>query len=236
MQEIDLKNVMFIDIETVPMCANFSDMPENFQKFWDKKSANFRGEEETAEDVYERAGIYSEFGKIVCISVGFINGDNFRVKSFYGDDEKKILTGFADMLRKWDPFGNKMLCGHNIKEFDVPYIARRMLVNRMYDLPKALDLSGKKPWEIKHIDTLEMWKFGDYKNFTSLALLTALFDIPTPKDDIDGSEVAGVYYNDHDVERIAIYCEKDVLAVANLMLRLQGKEIYTYEQMVRASE
>lgn len=217
------------------MCANFSDMPENFQKFWDKKSANFRSEEETAEDVYQRAGIYSEFGKIVCISVGFINGDNFRVKSFYGDDEKEILTGFADMLRKWDPFGNKLLCGHNIKEFDVPYIARRMLVNRIYDLPKALDLSGKKPWEIKHIDTLEMWKFGDYKNFTSLALLTALFDIPTPKDDIDGSEVAGVYYNDHDVERIAIYCEKDVLAVANLMLRLQGKEIYTYEQMVRTN-
>ncbi len=235
MQEIDLKNVMFIDIETVPMCASFDDMPEAFKKHWDKKSKNFRVETETASDVYQRAGIYSEFGKIVCISVGLVAGEKFRVKSFYGDDEKEILSGFAEMLSKWDPFGNKMLCGHNIKEFDVPYIARRMLVNRMYNLPKALDLAGKKPWEIRHIDTLELWKFGDYKNFTSLALMADLFDIPTPKDDIDGSEVAGVYYGEHDVDRIAIYCEKDVLCVANLMLRLQGKEIYLYDQMERAN-
>ena len=147
MQEIDLKNVMFIDIETVPMCASFDDMPEAFKKHWDKKSKNFRAETETASDVYQRAGIYSEFGKIVCISVGLVAGEKFRVKSFYGDDEKEILSGFAEMLSKWDPIGNKMLCGHNIKEFDVPYIARRMLVNRMYNLPKALDLAGKKPWE-----------------------------------------------------------------------------------------
>ncbi|MCF0207296.1 MAG: 3'-5' exonuclease [Bacteroidales bacterium] len=232
MIDIDLKNTMFIDIETVPMCADFNQMPENFQIFWDKKSANFRSEEETAADVFQRAGIYSEFGKIVCISVGFINGDKFRVKSFCGDDEKTLLTDFSNMLNNWDPFGNKTLCGHNIKEFDVPYIARRMLVNRL-PLPKSIDLSGKKPWEIKHLDTLEMWKFGDYKNFTSLALLTALFDIPTPKDDIDGSQVADVYYKERDVERISVYCEKDVLAVANLVLRLQGKDIYSADQMER---
>lgn len=235
LENIDLKNVMFIDIETVPMCANFGDMPEAFQKHWDKKSKNFRNDEETAEDVYQRAGIYSEFGKIVCISVGFVNGEKFRVKSFYGDDEKKLLFDFAELLKKWDPFGNKILCGHNIKEFDVPYIARRMLVNRLFPLPKTIDLAGKKPWEVKHLDTLEMWKFGDFKNFTSLALMADLFDVPTSKDDIDGSEVADVYYKEHDIERIAIYCEKDVLCVANLVLRLLNKDIYMPDQMERSN-
>lgn len=234
MQITDLKNVMFIDIETVPMSADFSQMPENFQAHWEKKSKTFRSEEQTANDVFDRAGIYAEFGKIVCISVGFINGEKFRVKSFYNDDEKVLLENFAGMLRMWDPFGSKLLCGHNIKEFDVPFIARRMLVNKIFDLPKPLDIAGKKPWEIKHIDTMELWKFGDFKNFTTLALLADLFDVPTSKDDIDGSEVAKVYYNEHDLERIAVYCEKDVLCVANLVLRMQGKDIFSVEKMEKA--
>lgn len=224
LESLKLSDVLFLDIETVPAAAEFEELSESFQKHWDKKSSHFRSETESASDVYQRAGIYSEFGKIICISVGFIHNNVFRVKSFYGDDEKNLLLSFSAMVASWDKTGNKVLCGHNLKEFDVPYISRRMLVNGL-QLPPAFDLAGKKPWEVKHIDTLELWKFGDYKNFTSLALLADLFNIPTPKDDIDGSQVYDVYYKEKNLERIAIYCEKDVLCVANLLLRFMGKPI-----------
>jgi predicted PolB exonuclease-like 3'-5' exonuclease len=228
---LKLTDILFLDIETVPQYATMEELPENFQKHWDKKSAYFRSSEETAGDVYNRAGIYSEFGKIICISVGFIFNDKFRVKSFAGDDEKKILTDFAGLMNKWDN-GTKLLCGHNLKEFDVPYIARRMLINGV-NLPEAFDIAGKKPWEVKHLDTLDLWKFGDYKNYTSLALLADLFDIPTPKDDIDGSQVCEVYHNEKDITRITNYCEKDVLCVANLLLRFMGKPIISFSSMER---
>ncbi len=234
MKKMNLKEIMFLDIETVPMYSEYKDVPKKFQEHWDKKSSYFRSEGQDPEEVYQRAGIYAEFGKIVCISVGMILPDNkFRVKSFFGDDEKKLLLDFAVMLKNWDTIGNKQLCGHNLKEFDVPYIARRMLVNGI-ELPNALNLAGKKPWEINHVDTLDLWKFGDYKHFTSLALLADLFDIPTPKDDIDGSQVATVYYKDKDLKRIASYCEKDVLCVANLLLKFEGKDIILYENIIKA--
>jgi DNA polymerase elongation subunit (family B) len=226
-----LTDILFLDIETVPQYATMKEMPENFQKHWEKKSAYFRSPEDTLETIYNRAGIYSEFGKIICISVGFIFNDKFRVKSFAGTDEKQILKDFSVLMNKWDN-GTKLLCGHNLKEFDVPYIARRMLINGI-ELPAAFDIAGKKPWEVKHLDTLDLWKFGDYKNYTSLALLADLFDIPTPKDDIDGSQVYDIYYNEKDIERIANYCEKDVLCVANLMLRFMGKPIISIENMER---
>lgn len=234
MKSINFNDILFLDIETVPLCAEFNDVPENFQKHWDKKSSYFRKDDESAGDVYQRAGIYSEFGKIVCISVGLLTGSNtIRVKSFANDDEKVLLSDFSNMLNGWDKTGTKQLCGHNIKEFDIPYIARRMLVNGM-KLPASIDISGKKPWEVNHIDTLDMWKFGDYKHFTSLSLLADLFDIPTPKDDIDGSQVYEVYYQEKDLARITKYCEKDVLCVANLLLRIYGKDIIPNENMVIA--
>jgi hypothetical protein len=225
-----LNEVLFLDIETVPGCSIMEEMSESFQKHWEKKSAYFRSGTETAADVYQRAGIYSEFGKIVCISVGFIHNSSFRVKSFASDDEKALLLSFTSMINNWDKSGTRQLCGHNLKEFDVPYIARRMLVHGL-QLPPAFNIAGKKPWEVKHLDTLELWKFGDFKNFTSLALLADLFNIPTPKDDIDGSQVYDVYYKDKDLERIAKYCEKDVLCVANLLLRFMGKPIILAENM-----
>ncbi len=234
MKNLNFNDIMFLDIETVPMYSDFNEVPDSFQKHWEKKSKYFRSEEEGASDVYQRAGIYAEFGKIVCISVGMLLGeDKFRVKSFAGDDEKKLLIEFAEMLKAWDPVGNKQLCGHNLKEFDVPYIARRMLVNGL-KLPSSINIAGKKPWEVNHLDTLDLWKFGDYKNYTSLSLLADLFDIPTPKDDIDGSQVAEVYYIEKDIDRIATYCEKDVLCVANLLLKFEGKQIITFENMVKA--
>lgn len=220
-------NILFLDIETVPQKADYKELPEKFKYFWDKKSERFRSEEETAEDVYPRAGIYSEFGKIVCISVGILKKGNvseygFRVKSFYGDDEKKLLKGFSEMLVKFSSKDDARLCAHNGKEFDFPYIARRMLINGL-PIPEILNVPGKKPWEVQFLDTMELWKFGDYKNYTSLDLLTYIFEIPTPKDDIDGSMVGKVYWEDEDLNRIVDYCEKDTLAVAQLFLKFRGQ-------------
>ena len=229
----DLPKIMFLDIETVPQQADISEISEDLAHLWEEKyhliqkrmPEKYNDETTTAEAFANSAGIYAEFGKIICISVGFIHFKglkmHFRTKSFAGDDEKKLLTDFAQLLAKFCTSREHTLCGHNIKEFDIPYICRRMLINGI-ELPSILRISGKKPWEIAFIDTLELWKFGDYKNYTSLKLLTAVFGIPTPKDDIDGSQVAGVYYKEKNIERIATYCQKDVVATAQVFLRMQN--------------
>ena len=236
LENINTEDVLFIDIETAPQYPVFSEVPEIFQKLWDKKSTYFRAEEQSASDVYERAGIYAEFGRIICISAGYITqkqGERFyRVKSFYDDDEKKLLTQFNQMLEKFTNHAGKRVCAHNGMEFDFPYIGRRSLIHGL-KLPKILDIAGAKPWEVKDrlIDTLQLWKFGDYKNYTSLDLLCAVFKIPTPKDDIDGSQVAHVYYNENDLDRIIRYCEKDTLALTNLLLRYKGEPIIPIDNM-----
>ena len=216
---------MFLDIETVPESSSFEMLNAAMQNLWEKKSRQFRAPDQTAQDVYERAGIYSEFGKIICISVGFIRGKNpfsFRLKSFFGKDEKSLLSEFSVMLSKFSNTNKgATLCAHNGKEFDFPYIARRMIINEL-TIPEILDNAGKKPWEIKLLDTMDLWKFGDYKNYTSLDLLTSVLGIPTPKDDIDGSMVAGVFYDEDNLQRIAQYCEKDVLAIARVLLRFMN--------------
>jgi len=225
-------NILFLDIETVPQFPVYSEVPEKLQKLWDEKSKNFR-EEKTSEDVYERAGIYAEFGKIICISVGAISekpNRKIRLKSFFGDNEKQLLESFFQLLNSKFNRYEHFLCAHNGKEFDYPYIARRGLINGL-KLPKILDNSGKKPWEIKHLDTLELWKFGDYKHYTSLNLLTAIFDIPSPKDDISGADVAKVYYIEKDLPRIVKYCEKDVLALAQLLLRYKSEMLIPEENV-----
>lgn len=229
LSHIKLENVLFLDIETVPQFANYSDVPEPMRALWDKKAKSImRGDEantETDESIYQRAGIYAEFGRIVCISVGSIinkGGERcFAVKSYAGHDERQLLTEFGQMLTQFGQRPGATLCAHNGKEFDYPFIARRMLINGV-ELPEMLNIAGKKPWEVALLDTLELWKFGDYKNYTSLNLLTCIFNIPSPKDDIDGSQVADVYYRENNLERIAIYCEKDVLAIAQLMLRFRN--------------
>ncbi|MDR2337882.1 MAG: 3'-5' exonuclease [Deltaproteobacteria bacterium] len=242
-----IKNILFFDIETVPCCSNFSELSPEMQKFWELKAEWLATDaEDNAEKIYERAGIYAEFGKVVCISAGcFKQQDselNLFLKSFYGDDEKLILQEFKQTLEKFfgadlkSPEKNwqnlKTLCGHNIKEFDVPYLARRMLINGI-SLPAVLDISGKKPWETQFLDTLELWKFGDRKNYTSLNLLTHLFNIPSSKDDIDGSQVASVYYNEKNLERIAEYCEKDVVAVVRLFQKLCSESLVEEENIIR---
>jgi len=228
-----LNNILFLDIETVPIVSKYELLNERMKKLWDRKASKISKEDETPEEIFGRAGIFAEFGKIVCISVGFIQIVDtkkiLRLKSYFGHDEKKILTDFKLLLDKSYSANDKFLCAHNGKEFDFPYIARRMLINAV-KLPVALDIAGKKPWEIKHLDTLELWKFGDYKHYTSLDLLTAIFDIPTPKDDIDGSMVGKTYYEDKDIDRIARYCEKDVLAIAQLYLK------YTIEDIIEPED
>ena len=223
LNDLRLENVLFLDIETVPASSEFNDLTDEEKKLWEKKAEILRRNdpETTADELYSRAGIYSEFGKIICISCGFANGKEFRIKSFYGDDESILLEEFAHMLNKHYDTERYLLCGHNGKEFDFPYISRRMLINGI-KLPNILNMAGKKPWEIRHLDTMELWKFGDFKHFTSLELLASVFKIPTPKDDIDGSMVGYVYWKENDLQRIVTYCQKDVLTVAQLLRRYLG--------------
>lgn len=230
LNQINPESILYIDIETVPQFKDYELLPEKFQKLWEKKSAYFREKDQSAGEVYQRAGIYAEFGRIICISVGTLyqkHGEHrFRVKSYAGHDEKKLLSDFVNMLDNFGRSAQVKFCAHNGMEFDYPYIARRCLINGI-DLPRVLDIAGAKPWDVKDtlIDTLQLWKFGDYKHFTSLDLLCAVFDIPTPKDDIDGSQVASVYWEESDLDRIIRYCEKDVFALCQLFLRYQGKPI-----------
>lgn len=222
--KIPLDKVLFLDIETVPLAADWNDLDETEQKLWDKKTRFQRKEEITGEEFYSRAGIMAEFGKIICITVGMTEkNDTIKIKSFYGDDEKKLLQEFGEIFNS-PKLNDVILCAHNGKEFDFPWIARRFLINGMMP-PLPFQLFGKKPWEIPHIDTMELWKFGDYKSFVSLELLAHVFGIPTPKDDIDGSMVAKVYYEEKDLFRIVLYCEKDVLTLANIFRRMRQEDL-----------
>jgi uncharacterized protein YprB with RNaseH-like and TPR domain len=241
LDRIQTDEVLFLDIETAPQSPDFDRLDETAQRLWELKAAPMCKDGQTPRDVYEKAGIYAEFGKIVCISAGFVyhiagGQPAFRLKSYFDNDEKKLLNDFAEAIGR---FGaqhfNMLLCAHNGREFDFPYIARRMLINGL-TLPPIFDVAGKKPWEIPILDTMELWRFGDYKNFTSLKTLTYIFGIPSPKDDIDGSQVASVYWRDNDLPRIARYCEKDVLSIAQLLLRFKGMKPIASENVHSATD
>lgn len=230
-----LRKTLFLDIETVSEFPDFSELPSQFQKLWATKCRiwlkEVEGDDEQTilpELYIQKAGIFAEFAKIVCISMGFLHDEQdepstIRIKSISGDDEKALLFEFGQLLEQHYPDGNQhRLCGHNIREFDIPFLCRRMMIHRV-PLPAILSISGKKPWQTTHIlDTLDMWRFGDYKNYTSLQLLSAVMGIPSPKDDIDGSQVGEVYWNDKDLPRIVTYCQKDVVTVIQLVLAFSG--------------
>lgn len=232
--KLNLENILFLDIETVPETQHFSDLDKIKQDLWEAKSQYQRKDDISAEEFYSKAGIWAEFGKIICVSVGYFTfkGDerNFRTRSFFGE-EIKILKDFKSLLISHFSQAKHLLCAHNGKEFDFPYIARRMIINNI-ELPLKLNLFGKKPWEVPHLDTLELWKFGDYKTYTSLKLLTNVLKIPSPKDDIDGSEVYSVYYEEDNIDRIINYCEKDTIAVAQILLRLRGDDILNDNEII----
>lgn len=232
--KIPLEDILFLDIETVPESDDFSKLNEVTKLLWEEKTRYQRKDDFTPETFYEKAGIWAEFGKIICISVGYFNISSglkkFRVTSFYGE-EKQILLDFKNLLQSHFNQYKHKLCGHNSKEFDIPFIARRMIIHNI-TLPDKLNLFGKKPWEIPHLDTMDLWKFGDYKHFTSLKLLTHVLGIPTPKDDISGDKVRQVYYEENDLDRIVSYCEKDTIAVAQLLLKLQNKPLLEIDEIL----
>lgn len=224
-KNIPIERILFLDIETVPQTGNFAELSETEQKLWDKKTFRQREESVSAEDFYgERAGVMAEFGKIICISIGmYEKNETLKIKTFAEHDEKKLLQEFGELFNS-PRLRDIFLCAHNGKEFDFPWIARRFLINGMQP-PLPFQTFGKKPWDIPHIDTMELWKFGDWKSYISLELMAHIFGVPTPKDDIDGSMVASVYYQKNDLPRIADYCEKDVLTLANVFRRLRQEDL-----------
>jgi predicted PolB exonuclease-like 3'-5' exonuclease len=240
MQNIVLENVLLIDIETVSSYASFEDMTSEWQQLWQEKTQRSLPENITASEFYpQRAGVMAEFAKIVCISIGYFKKINdvyqLRLKSFFGEDEKVLLEEFITNLNQIEATNNKWcFTGHNIKEFDIPFICRRLLANN-FPVPVYLDFQNMKPWDTNMIDTFQYWRFGDYKHYTSLKLLAAVLGVPSPKDDIDGSMVGEVYWKAGDLKRIAVYCQKDVVTTANIVLRFKNMPILTSEQVVSVS-
>ncbi|MDO9000256.1 MAG: 3'-5' exonuclease [Bacteroidota bacterium] len=219
MTKTDIEKILFIDIETVPLVYKYDELDENTKELWNKKWQY--NKEVSAEQQYNKAGIYAEFSKVVCIGLGFYNQNKFRVKTISSNNEVDILNQFADLLKSHFNTYSHLLCAHNGKEFDFPFLCRRFLINNL-SLPKTLQIQGLKPWEVKHIDTMDLWKFGDVKNFSSLNLLAHVFGIPSPKDEIDGSMVSKTFYEEKNLEKIAKYCQKDVITLARVYNRFVG--------------
>ncbi|HRE52816.1 MAG TPA: 3'-5' exonuclease [Flavitalea sp.] len=234
---IPLHNILFLDIETVSQYRSYQELPEAWKELWTRKAESLlrnSREEHTVESIYERAAIYAEFGKIICISCGILQGQGenktLTVKSFSGHDEREILAGFSGMLERWTPGSSKFLCAHNGKEFDFPYLCRRLIVNEL-PIPALLNTSGKKPWELNFLDTMDLWKFGDYKSYISLNLLAHVLNVPTSKDDIDGSMVGNVYWNLNDLSRIVQYCQKDVITLTQIYLKMNREPLALQENI-----
>ena len=230
LENLDIRQILVLDIETVPQYSSFQEVPGHYQSLWEYKTRFHRKDGESPDEFYSRGGIWAEFGKIVCISAGVFTSQphSLRVKSFYGDIEQILLESFCSMLNNQSP--NLVLCAHNGKEFDFPYLCRRILINGL-KMPVQLNIHGKKPWEVNHLDTMDLWKFGDYKNYTSLNLLAAIFNIPSPKDDINGSDVHKVYWEEKNLERIRTYCEKDVITTAQLLLKFKSLQLLGDDQI-----
>jgi 3'-5' exonuclease len=233
---IKLEDVLFLDIETVPHYQEYGMVPDHLKPLWDHKAGFLSKDGKTPNELYERAGIYAEFGKVICISIGVIIKSKeeplkIRIKSIAGDSEKDILAEFIDLLNKHYNKPRHLLCAHNGKEFDFPFLSRRIIINGL-KLPKILCIAGKKPWEVQHLDTMELWKFGDYKHYSSLNLLAAIFNIEGPKNDISGKDVAKVYYKEKNLKRIVEYCQRDVLTVARILLKYQGDKEISNENVV----
>jgi len=235
-----LEKFLFIDIETVSQSKNFESLHEDWKELWKEKVSRTLPENISIEEYYpQRAAIMAEFAKVICISIGYFKKEagnyQLRIKSFYGDDEKELLSSFIQTVNQLESTNNRWsFTGHNIKEFDIPFLCRRLLVNGLI-IPPYLDFQNMKPWETNLIDTFQYWRFGDYKNFTSLKLLAASLGVPSPKDDIDGSMVGDVYWQQHDLQRIAIYCQKDVVTVANIILRFKNMSLLEEKQVIFAS-
>jgi 3'-5' exonuclease len=231
MNKSDIEKILFLDIETVPVTYNYNDLDTTTRELWNKKW-QYNPDISPAEQ-YAKAGIYAEFAKVICVGLGYYKQKSFYVSTIAGDDEKKVLTELSDFLKTKFNSEDHVLCAHNGKEFDFPFLCRRFLINSI-SLPRILQIQGKKPWEIKHLDTMELWKFGDYKNFSSLNLLANVFGIPSPKDDMDGSMVGKTFYEEKDLTRIEKYCKKDVITLGRVYNRFAGINVLKDEEIIFA--
>lgn len=221
MAQPKLDNILFLDIETAPVTYKYADLDPVKKELWDKKWAY--NTDNKPSELYSKAGIFAEFSKVICIGLGYYHQNKFRVKCIAGENEKKILEEFAELVKTHFNKADHFLCAHNGKEFDYPFLSRRMIINGVA-FPRNFQLQGLKPWDVKHLDTMEMWRFGDIKNFTSLNLLANVLDIPSPKDDMDGSQVAKVYYEEKNIEKIKEYCMKDVITLARIYIKYTGQK------------
>jgi|SRR5215471_526200 len=238
--EPSLYDLIMIDIETVPQYPHYSLLNDHWKRLWCDKISKTMPENFSPEESYtQKAGILAEFGKVVCICIGYFSQDenkelSLRIKSIYDDVEKNILSSLIDLLDKICKHNSKFVfAGHNIREFDIPYLCRRIIINGL-QLPGCLQLHGAKPWDVNMVDTLQWWKFGDYKNYISLDLLANVLEVPTSKTDMDGSKVQKVYYEERDLMRIAEYCRRDVLVVANVILKFKNLSLIKEENVVIA--
>lgn len=237
--QMPLEHFLVIDIETVSEKKDFESLDPEWQHLWEEKVIRSLPGNTSVEEYYpQRAGVMAEFAKIVCISIGYFKKEKdqhqFRVKSIFGEDETELLLQFVSTMNQLEAVHNRWsFTGHNIKEFDIPFLCRRLLINGL-GIPAYLDFQNMKPWETNMVDTFQYWRFGDYKNYTSLKLLAASLGIPSPKDDIDGSMVGSVYWNEKDLKRIAVYCQKDVVTVGNIILRFKNLPLLTEEQVFYA--
>ncbi len=235
-----LKDILFIDIETVSCVGAYHELDTSLRLLWDKKTAAIRKnpKEDASEFFFEKAAIYSEFGKIIVIGMGVFSLEEkempkLRIKALQGHDEATLLQSFKELLETNFQQDNLKLCAHNGKEFDFPYLCRRMLIHGL-PLPPVLAIQGKKPWEVAHLDTMELWKFGDRKSFTSLHLLATLFGIASSKEIMHGSEVNHYYYRKQDLEKITSYCLQDVVVTAQLFLKMHCQETIQPENIIFA--
>jgi DNA polymerase elongation subunit (family B) len=236
---MNLNELLLIDIETVPEQANYNELNTDWQNLWEEKAKkNPAIQHLTAEESYsERAGIMAEFGKIICISTAYFFTDadksiKLKQKTLSSHNEVHLLNDFLLLCDAYLKTKKAIVfTGHNIKEFDIPYICRRLIINNI-PLPKYLQLNNLKPWETNMVDTLHWWRFGDFKNYTSLKLIATALQIPSSKDDIDGSQVRNVYYNENGLERIAKYCAKDVQVVAQIILKYNNRPLLDEDAIV----
>lgn len=221
----NFKNILFIDIETASGVNTYTTLTENMQKLWLRKARSLMNPlQKPLEDLYfERAALFPEFGRIISIGMGFLfynkNKElSLKVKTISNKNEKDLLLEFNQFIESTYPSKELSLVAHNGKEFDFPYLCKRMLVHQLV-IPKALQLQGKKPWEVVHQDTIEWWRFGDKKGYVSLELLAEIMGIGNVKTDLSGDKVNYTFYIEKDLEKIKKYCAEDVITLAQLFLR-----------------
>lgn len=241
----NLKRILFVDIETATCASNYGELDDDLKLFWRLRQERYNhkdaylSEEELWQTFNDKAAIYAEYARVVCISMGVLTSDDegaeFRVKNLFATEEYDLLTQFADILNAhyYDPF-SAFICGHNIREFDIPFLCRRFIINGI-PLPSFINITGQKPWQVHHLlDTLDLWKFGDYKHYSSLDLLCKVLSVDSPKGEMSGKDVSGRYWEGH-LDEIVKYCEKDVIATARIYLRCIGHQLFTDDQIISVS-